>query len=73
MKAFVKKLKKKDKAFIYSSIEDSEVEFVFERNNAGLKKVSQILSRRLKWPRGLRQELSSPVPTLRSWVRIPQE
>jgi hypothetical protein len=23
------------------------------------------------WPRGLRHELSSPAPTLRSWVRIP--
>jgi hypothetical protein len=26
-----------------------------------------------RWPRGLRQELSSPAETLRSWVRIPLE
>jgi hypothetical protein len=26
---------------------------------------------RSQWPRGLRHELSSPAPTLRSWVRIP--
>jgi hypothetical protein len=30
--------------YIYSSIEDSEVVLVFESNNAGLKKVSQVLS-----------------------------
>jgi hypothetical protein len=28
---------------------------------------------RSQWPRGLRHELSSPAPTLRSWVRIPLE
>jgi hypothetical protein len=28
---------------------------------------------RSQWPRGLRHELSSPLPTLRSWVRIPLE
>jgi hypothetical protein len=27
--------------------------------------------RRSQWPRGLSHELSSPAPTLRSWVRIP--
>jgi hypothetical protein len=26
-----------------------------------------------QWPRGLRHELPSPVPTLRPWVRIPLE
>jgi hypothetical protein len=26
---------------------------------------------RSQWPRGLRHELSSPAPTLGSWVRIP--
>jgi hypothetical protein len=26
---------------------------------------------RSQWPRGLRHELSSPAPTLRSWIRIP--
>jgi hypothetical protein len=30
--------------YIYSSIEDSEVALVFERNDAGLKKLSQVLS-----------------------------
>jgi hypothetical protein len=29
---------------MYSSIEDSEVVLVTERNNAGLKKLSQVLS-----------------------------
>jgi hypothetical protein len=29
--------------------------------------------RRSQWPRGLKHELSSPAPTLRSWVRIPLE
>jgi hypothetical protein len=28
---------------------------------------------RPQWPRGLRHELSSPVQTLGSWVRIPHE
>jgi hypothetical protein len=30
--------------YIYSSIEDSEVVLAFERNKAGLKKLSQVLS-----------------------------
>jgi hypothetical protein len=30
--------------YIYSSIEDSEVVLVFERNNAGWKRLSQVLS-----------------------------
>jgi hypothetical protein len=29
---------------VYSSIEDSEIVLVFERNSAGLKKLSQVLS-----------------------------
>jgi hypothetical protein len=37
-RAFIKR------EYIYSSIEDSEVELVLERNNAGLKKLSQVLS-----------------------------
>jgi hypothetical protein len=32
-----------------------------------------ICSCRSQWPRGLRHELSSPAPTLRSWVRIPRK
>jgi hypothetical protein len=32
-----------------------------------------ILFGRSQWRRGLRHELSSPAPTLRSWVRIPLE
>jgi hypothetical protein len=27
---------------------------------------------RSQWPPGLRHELSSPTPTLRSWVRVPR-
>jgi hypothetical protein len=34
----------KNRQYIYSPIEDSEVVPVFERNNAGLKKLSQVLS-----------------------------
>jgi hypothetical protein len=30
-----------------------------------------MLEGRSQWPRGQRHELSSPAPTLRSWVRIP--
>jgi hypothetical protein len=30
-----------------------------------------LLIRRSQWPRGLRHEMSSPAPTLGSWVRIP--
>jgi hypothetical protein len=33
--------------------------------------VTNPYGRRSQWPRGLRHELSSPAPTLRSWVRIP--
>jgi hypothetical protein len=32
-----------ERQYIYSSIEDSEVILVFERNNAGLKKVSSFV------------------------------
>jgi hypothetical protein len=34
----------KKKQYIYSSIEDSEAVLVFERNNAGFKKLSQVVS-----------------------------
>jgi hypothetical protein len=37
-------LKSTKRQYIYSSIEDSEVAPVFARNNAGLKKLSQVLS-----------------------------
>jgi hypothetical protein len=37
-------LKTIKRQYIYSSIENSEVELVSERNNAGLKKLSQVLS-----------------------------
>jgi hypothetical protein len=40
----INKIKTLKRQYIYSSIEDSEVVLVFERNNAGLKKLSQILS-----------------------------
>jgi hypothetical protein len=35
--------------------------------------IAFILSSRSQWPRGLRNELSSLVRTLESWVRIPLE
>jgi hypothetical protein len=37
-------LKTIKRQYIYSSIKDSEVVLVYERNNAGLKKLSQVLS-----------------------------
>jgi hypothetical protein len=37
-------LKTVKRHYIYSSIEDSEVVLVSERNNVGLKKLSQVLS-----------------------------
>jgi hypothetical protein len=37
-------LKTIKRQYIYSSIEDSEVVLVFERNKAGLQKLSQVLS-----------------------------
>jgi hypothetical protein len=37
-------LKTVKRQYIYSSTEDSEVVLVSERNNAGLKKLSQVLS-----------------------------
>jgi hypothetical protein len=37
-------LKTIKRQYIYSSIEDSEVVLIFERNNAGLKKLSSIVS-----------------------------
>jgi hypothetical protein len=40
----VEPLLKIKRQFIYSSIEDSEVVLVSERNDAGLKKLSQVLS-----------------------------
>jgi hypothetical protein len=33
--------------------------------------LDSLYNRRSQWPRGLRHELSSPAPTLGSWVRIP--
>jgi hypothetical protein len=44
-------------------------------NKMGLKKKERFsdIFRRSQWPRGLRHELSTPGPTLRSWVRIPLE
>jgi hypothetical protein len=35
--------KNHERQYIYSSIEDSEVVLVFERNNAGLKKLSSFV------------------------------
>jgi hypothetical protein len=40
--------KKKKRQYIYSSIEDSEVVLVFERNNAYLKKLSSFSKQRSK-------------------------
>jgi hypothetical protein len=40
----VQPLLKIKRQYIYSSVEDSEVVLVSERNNAGLKRLSQILS-----------------------------
>jgi hypothetical protein len=37
-------LKTIERQYIYSSIEDSEIVLGFERDNAGLKKLSQVLS-----------------------------
>jgi hypothetical protein len=34
-------------------------------------KKQELVRSRSQWPRGLRHELSSPAPTLGSWVRIP--
>jgi hypothetical protein len=36
-------------------------------------KIAVIFNCRSQWPRALRHELSSPAPTLKSWVRIPLE
>jgi hypothetical protein len=33
----------------------------------------QVRESQSQWPHGLRHELCSPTPTLRSWVRIPLE
>jgi hypothetical protein len=41
---WVLNLKSTKRGYIYSSIDDSEVVLVFERTNAGLKKLSQGLS-----------------------------
>jgi hypothetical protein len=43
----------------------------FKKGFTNLKAYINSFGCRSQWPRGLRQELSSPAPTLRSWVRIP--
>jgi hypothetical protein len=44
MRLYILYLKTVKRQYIYSSIEVSEVVLVFERNNAGLKKLPQVLS-----------------------------
>jgi hypothetical protein len=43
----------------------------FANRGCHLFSVTNPNGRRSQWPRGLRHELSSPAPALRSWVRIP--
>jgi hypothetical protein len=60
-------LKTIKRQYIYSSIDESEVVLVFERNDAGLKKLSQVLSEQTSdssavlnatWVRNCRQHFS---------------
>jgi hypothetical protein len=46
---------------------------LFVAPTALTKLFSPVVQRRSQWPCGLKHELSSPAPTLNSWVRIPLE